>query len=170
MNNTKLWATLLACLGVSFLFGQVTLDFTKTPTDGGTAAYISQESLTANGGLYNVNIPQAIEVDPVTGDTTLLMWPGDVNGDGLIRYTQGNDFSVFPPIPLPNDAAAILDILGSTSATINGYFNHDVNLDGMIRYTQGNDFSVFPPIPLPNDAAMILDVLGSTSRTLKKEF
>lgn len=61
-----------------------------------------------------------------------MLWEGDVNGDGIIRFT-GSD----------NDRDPILTAIGGTVPTnvIHGqYRSEDVNMDGVIKYTgQNND-------------------------------
>lgn len=64
-------------------------------------------------------------------DGRLLLWAGDVNGDGLVKYT-GQD----------NDRDPILQAIGGVvpTATTSGYLLEDVNLDGTVKYTgQDND-------------------------------
>ena len=59
------------------------------------------------------------------------LWPGDVNGDDIIRYTG-----------LDNDRDMVLSTIGGEVPTMTqiGYFGEDVNLDGVVRYTgQAND-------------------------------
>jgi len=63
-----------------------------------------------------------------------VLWAGDVNVDGTIRYT-GQD----------NDRDPILFAIGGTIATntVSGYLPSDVNLDGTAKYTgAGNDRDV----------------------------
>lgn len=60
-----------------------------------------------------------------------LLWPGDVNGDGVVRYTG-----------TMNDRDPILQAVGGIVPTnsFDGYLGGDVNLDGTVRYTgAGND-------------------------------
>ncbi len=60
-----------------------------------------------------------------------VLWAGDVNGDGVIRYTGGD-----------NDRDPILVRVGGLvpTSTVSGYFEEDVNMDGTVKYTgQNND-------------------------------
>ena len=64
-------------------------------------------------------------------DNKWLQWAGDVNGDGLVKYT-GQD----------NDRDPILQAIGGVvpTAVATGYSAEDVNLDGTVKYTgQDND-------------------------------
>ncbi|MBL7962622.1 MAG: beta-propeller fold lactonase family protein [Flavobacteriales bacterium] len=60
--------------------------------------------------------------------STYLLWAGNVNGDGLLRYTGPG-----------NDRDPILVRIGGAvpTATVNGYWAEDVNLDGVVRYSGG---------------------------------
>lgn len=64
-------------------------------------------------------------------DGKLLLWAGDVTGNGVVQYTgQGNDRD------------PILQAIGGVvpTATTSGYLPQDVNLDGTVKYTgQDND-------------------------------
>lgn len=60
-----------------------------------------------------------------------VLWCGDANFDGALRYTGGG-----------NDRDPILQQVGGAIPThpVNGYLGTDVNMDGTVRYTgQGND-------------------------------
>ncbi len=64
-------------------------------------------------------------------DGKLLLWAGDVTGDGVVKYTGGG-----------NDRDPILQAIGGVvpTATTSGYLTEDVNLDGTVKYTgQDND-------------------------------
>jgi len=54
------------------------------------------------------------------------LWAGDVNGDGVLRYTGAS-----------NDRDPILARIGGSvpTATAAGYFGEDVDLNGIVRYT-----------------------------------
>ena len=71
-------------------------------------------------------------VEPVqSGSGQRALWPGDVSGDGLIRYSGAN-----------NDRDRVLLAIGSVipSSTVAGYRSEDVNLDGWSKYSgAGND-------------------------------
>ncbi len=56
----------------------------------------------------------------------MVLYAGDVNGDGTIRYTNA-----------PNDRDPILGKIGGVvpTATVPGYWPEDVNLDGVVKYT-----------------------------------
>jgi uncharacterized delta-60 repeat protein len=61
----------------------------------------------------------------------LVLWAGDVNHDGQLKYTGEN-----------NDRDPILSRIGGVlpTATATGYHAEDVNLDGTVKYTgEGND-------------------------------
>jgi hypothetical protein len=60
-----------------------------------------------------------------------VLWPGDVNGDGVIRYSGAT-----------NDRDPVLTAVGGSipTNTVGGYSAEDVNLDGLVRYVgAGND-------------------------------
>ncbi len=61
-----------------------------------------------------------------TVGTTEVMWLGNVNGDGFIKYTGSG-----------NDRDPILVRVGSTTPnnTALGYYVEDTNLDGTVKYT-----------------------------------
>ncbi|MEZ4739083.1 MAG: hypothetical protein R2818_06925 [Flavobacteriales bacterium] len=62
---------------------------------------------------------------------TYLLWAGDVNADGTIKYTGSS-----------NDRDPILSAIGGTvpTNTITGYRAEDVNMDGITKYSgAGND-------------------------------
>lgn len=57
---------------------------------------------------------------------TAVRWAGDVNGDGLLKYTG-----------MDKDRGAVLLRIGGTVPTrvMSGYFVEDVNLSGRVSYT-----------------------------------
>jgi hypothetical protein len=62
---------------------------------------------------------------------TRMLWAGDVNFDGTVKYTGAN-----------NDRDPILQDIGGSVATstVTGYLSSDVNMDGTAKYTgQNND-------------------------------
>ncbi len=73
------------------------------------------------------------------------LWTGDVNGDGLIKYT-GNE----------NDRDPILVAIGGLSPTAitTGYSTLDVDMNGVVRYTGGD-----------NDRDRILQSIGGVVPT-----
>ena len=77
------------------------------------------------------------------------LWAGDVNADGVIRYTGA-----------ANDRDPILSRIGGSlpTATTNGYHPEDVNLDGVVRYTGA-----------ANDRDPILQTVGGSVPTNTRE-
>lgn len=75
----------------------------------------------------------------------MVMWMGDVNGDGVVRYTGAN-----------NDRDPILSTIGGVVPTANlpGYLPQDVNMDGVVKYTGPN-----------NDRDPVLQNIGGTVPT-----
>jgi hypothetical protein len=81
----------------------------------------------------------------VTGSTRLL-WPGDGNGNGVVKYTGSG-----------NDRDLVLTGIGGTVPTnvVSGVYSPlDINLDGQLRYTGTN-----------NDRDVILQTIGGTVPT-----
>lgn len=80
----------------------------------------------------------------VNGQTRAL-WPGDVNGDGVVKYTG-----------VSNDRDVVLVGIGAVvpSNSVAGYRVEDVNLDGVVKYT-GNF----------NDRDIILQAIGGVVPT-----
>ena len=74
-----------------------------------------------------------------------MMWAGDVNRDGVLKYTGLN-----------NDRDLILSKIGGSVATnvVVGYYLEDVNLNGIVSYTGAN-----------NDRDLILYNIGGTVAT-----
>jgi YVTN family beta-propeller protein len=78
------------------------------------------------------------------------LWAGDVNGDGVVRYTGG-----------ANDRDLILSAIGGATptATVVGYLGEDINLDGQVKYTGAE-----------NDRDLILvNVGGSVPTSIREE-
>ncbi len=64
-------------------------------------------------------------------DGKWMLWSGDVNGDGKLRYTGAD-----------NDREPMLQIIGGGNPTAAqaGYHSQDINMDGVVKYTgAGND-------------------------------
>lgn len=86
------------------------------------------------------------------GDTIynyMVLWPGNTNGDGLVKYTGA-----------ANDRDPILQAIGGTvpTNTLPGVYNmNDVNMDGTVKYTG----------PF-NDRDPILQSIGGTIPTLTR--
>lgn len=61
---------------------------------------------------------------------TQALWAGDVNGDGVLRYTGAD-----------NDRDPILSIIGGSvpTAVYQGYTPEDIDLDGGVRYSGANN-------------------------------
>ena len=74
---------------------------------------------------------------------TGTLWPGDVNGDGTVRYTGAD-----------NDRDLILINLGSNPQAVQTgfYTGADVNMDGSVKYTGS-----------ANDRDLVLVTVGSTT-------
>ena len=98
----------------------------------------------------------SLPATPVFGNTarktnggTGVLWSGDVNFDGTIKYTGNN-----------NDRDPVLVRIGGTvpTNTAAGYFTEDVNMDGQVKYT-GNK----------NDRDPILVNIGGTVPTNVRE-
>jgi len=73
------------------------------------------------------------------------LWPGDVNADGVVRYTGAL-----------NDRDPVFIAIGSLvpSNTAQGYFAEDINLDGLIKYTGTS-----------NDRDIVLSTIGGVLPT-----
>jgi hypothetical protein len=71
-----------------------------------------------------------------------MLWPGDVNSDGQVKYVGAD-----------NDRDRVLITIGGVqpTATVTGYEASDVNMDGTVRYT-GSD----------NDRDVILQTIGGS--------
>lgn len=93
-------------------------------------------AMTFDPQVYGASVPSVDLSNPsfpaygtnarkVLGSVAAL-WAGDVNGDGVIRYTGG-----------VNDRDPILSKIGGVVPTysVTGYFPEDVNLDGVVYYT-----------------------------------
>jgi hypothetical protein len=91
-----------------------------------------------NNDVYGTNGAQF-------SNSVYQMWPGDVNGDGEIKYVGAG-----------NDRASILSLIGSSdlTRTVTGYSPEDVNLDGEANYVGAG-----------NDRAIILSIIGSADLT-----
>jgi hypothetical protein len=78
-----------------------------------------------------------------------VLWAGDVNHDGQLKYTGDN-----------NDRDPILSRIGGVlpTATATGYHAEDVNLDGTVKYSGEN-----------NDRDPILQNIGGTVPTNTRE-
>jgi len=77
---------------------------------------------------------------------TYLLWSGDVNGDGVIKYTGAS-----------NDRDLILQAIGGvvpTNVVSGAYRGEDVNMDGQVKYTGAN-----------NDRDLILQNVGGVVPT-----
>lgn len=61
---------------------------------------------------------------------TFLMWAGDINQDGLVKYNLAS-----------NDRVLIFNAIGgiNQNATVNGYFSEDVNMNGQVKYNLSNN-------------------------------
>lgn len=81
----------------------------------------------------------------VQSGSSMLMWSGNVNFDGELKYTGSN-----------NDRDPILVAIGGTVPTdiVTGYMMEDVNMDGVVKYTGSN-----------NDRDPILVNIGGTIPT-----
>jgi len=58
-------------------------------------------------------------------DGVRMLWPGDVNWDGLVKYTGA-----------ANDRDQVLNVIDGNDpvSTTSGYYGADVNLDGVVKY------------------------------------
>lgn len=76
---------------------------------------------------------------------TGVLWAGDANGDGSIRYTGSL-----------NDRDLILQAIGGSvpTNTTSGYLQEDLNMDGIIKYTG-----------VANDRDIILQSTGGSVAT-----
>jgi hypothetical protein len=74
-----------------------------------------------------------------------VLWPGDANFDGVVRYTGQN-----------NDRDVVLQAVGGITPTntVTGYFGSDVNMNGVVSYTGAN-----------NDRDIILQTIGGVVPT-----
>jgi hypothetical protein len=85
-------------------------------------------------------------IEPVqSGSGQRALWPGDVSGDGVVRYSGGN-----------NDRDRVLVAIGSVipSSTVAGYRAEDINMDGWSKYSGGG-----------NDRDFILTTVGGSIPT-----
>jgi hypothetical protein len=77
-----------------------------------------------------------------------LLWSGDVNFDGVVRY-----------VGVGNDRDHILSEIGGSTPTVqtNGYRQQDVNLNGVVKYVGVN-----------NDRDPILQNIGGNTPTISR--
>lgn len=143
----KALVTLLFLIPTWYLTGQVSVDFTdpNTPT-------------------YGTNAQKIINVN---GEDVTVMWAGDANQDGRVRYS---DLFIPPATLYQSDAIAIFNQLGGdpTSQVDDTYSPFDTNLDGKIRYS---DFFIPPATFIPSDALFIFNVLeGNPAGQISQQF
>lgn len=82
-------------------------------------------------------------------DGTMVLWPGDANFDGEVKYTGAN-----------NDRDVVLQAVGGSTPNniVAGYWGADVNLDGMVKYTGSN-----------NDRDIVLQTIGGVVPTAVRQ-
>lgn len=117
-------ADIMSAVAVSSTDGVFTFDFTTALTQ----AYGSNSMSELTTGVYG-------------------MWSGDVNADGVVKYT-GTD----------NDATEIFNAINGNASVINtltGYYWYDVNMDGVVKYT-GSD----------NDATEMFNTVDGNSSVI----
>lgn len=107
--------------------------------------------ITFNSGVTNVDLSnpttQLYGQNPtdISAGNKRLLWPGNVNMDGLVKYTGTS-----------NDRDPVLAGIGGLTPTaiVDGYMTEDVNMDGSTSYT-GTD----------NDRDVILQSIGGAIPT-----
>ncbi len=106
-------------------------------------------TLTSDPSLVNFTSPSTPTYGTNAQRTingTMVLWPGDGNGNGVVRYTGTN-----------NDRDLILSAIGGslpTTVVTSVYDVRDVNLDGELSYTGTN-----------NDRDHILQTIGGSAPT-----
>ncbi|HNU57975.1 MAG TPA: hypothetical protein PKN30_15400 [Flavobacteriales bacterium] len=96
--------------------------------------------------LRNGSLPMYGTIPRMQVGNTWCLWPGDVTGDGSVRYTGAG-----------NDRDLVLQGIGGlvpTNTVTGQYRTDDVNLDGVVKYA-GED----------NDRDIILHTIGGTVPT-----
>lgn len=92
---------------------------------------MTRDPVLLNGGTVTIDLTDG--TTPMHGteaqhlrDGRQLLWAGDVNKDGQVRYTG-----------MQNDRDPILLTIGGSvpTGTVQAYGNEDVNLDGRVKYT-----------------------------------
>ena len=83
------------------------------------------------------------------GNGKFAMWAGDVNGDGVVKYSGSG-----------NDRASILTgcLSSNTGAVVNGYSACDLNFDGVAKFSgSGNDRAALLTISLNSNTGTVLN-------------
>lgn len=109
---------------------------------GGELHYdFTQSIIFARGGTDGAKL-----IDATSGIYGMVA--GDINGDGVIKYTGAN-----------NDDMEIYSEVGGSSivVTTNGYKKEDLNLDGVVKFTGSN-----------NDSSLIYRAIGGSSVVITK--
>lgn len=108
-----------------------------------TAAPVALSSSGASLDLRSPSTPTYGNSAQALAFGRTALWCGDVNADGLVKYTGGN-----------NDRDPILVAIGGSTPNnvATGYLSVDVNMDGAVKYTGAN-----------NDRDPILVNTGSTT-------
>ena len=125
----KYLLTLFGLMFVVGLSGQVMVDF----TDPSTATYTKLPPT-------DPNYQPAQYQDPVSGK--MMMWAGDADGDGKVKYLGGLDADIFAIISVvygdPGNTNAAADYL-----VTNTYHTADLNMDGTVQYLGGLTADIF---------------------------
>lgn len=100
---------------------------------------MTSEAIVPNVNFYGVNFTTDISQTYQNGqngmDGLAMMYLGDANGDGIIKFTGAN-----------NDSNRIFlniydNYFGSLNFVLDGYYNADVNMDGEVKYVGANNDS-----------------------------
>ncbi|PSR08737.1 MAG: hypothetical protein C7N36_21430 [Bacteroidetes bacterium] len=95
-----------------------------------------------------------------------MMWAGDANQDGKVRYSDG----FIPPFTvISSDAISIFNVLlGDPTAQLDGYSQFDTNMDGKVRYSDG---FIPPSTVIASDALFIFSILdGDPAGEITQQF
>jgi YD repeat-containing protein len=132
-----------------------------------TAAPISVSTLATT---FPINFTSGAETTYGTdargtvGAGTMVLYAGDVNGDGKIRYA---DLFIPPFTFISSDALSVFTSLSGNDQK-NGYYTEDTNLDGFVRYS---DLFLPPFTFISSDALRIFNILqGNPSGQINKQF
>lgn len=111
-------------------------------------AAMANVAIASNGQVVDFSSPSTVLYGTApmrTGGAYRGLWPGDVNGDGVVVYTGSL-----------NDRDQVLSAIGGSVATntLTGYSRSDINMDGTTKYT-GTE----------NDRDVILNTVGGVVPT-----